>query len=94
MPMYIVLGQLTDEGAKNVSDFVSGVEQNIARAESLGIKEHGWYMTQGQYDFVVIVEAPEAEVLLKQAFGVAGTGKARTQTMRAYTIDEVRQVLP
>ena len=93
MPMFVVLGRFTDDGAKNMPDLVAGVEQNMARAASLGITQHGWYMTQGQYDFVVIAEAPEADTLLKQEFGVAASGVARTETMRAYTIDEVRQIL-
>ena len=94
MPMFVVLGRITDEGAKNMSDFVSAVQQNTARAESLGIKVHGWYMTQGQYDFVVVAEAPNEDAVMRQGFGVAGTGRARTETMRAFTLDEVRQHLP
>ncbi len=94
MPMFIVLGHISDEGAKNMNSFLSGLEQNMTRAESLGIKMHGWYMTQGKYDFVVVAEAPDDETMLRQAFGVAGTGRARTVTMRAYTVDEIRQLLP
>ena len=93
MPMFIVLGRFTDEGAKNVSAHMSVVEKNIARGESLGIKLHGWYMTQGQYDQIVVAEAPDEETLMKQAFGVAGGGMLRTETLRAFTLDEVRQLL-
>ena len=94
MPMFVVLGRFTDEGAKNLADLVTGIEQNAARAESLGIKSHGWYMTQGHYDYLVIAEAPDAETVMKQVIGVSSAGKARTETLRAYTLDEVRQLLP
>jgi uncharacterized protein with GYD domain len=94
MAMYIVLGHITDEGAKNMNQFASQVEQNISRAESSGIKVHGWYMTQGRYDFVVVAEAPNDEVQWRQAFAVAGSGMARTETMHAYTLDEVRRLIP
>ena len=94
MPMFVVLGRLTDEGSKNVADFVAATEENFARATSLGIKNHGWYMTQGHYDFVVIAEAPDAETTMKQLFGVRSSGRVRTETLRAFTLDEIRQLLP
>ena len=57
------------------------------------MKIHGWYLTQGRYDFVVVAEAPDAEAMLAQAAGVAGTGNTRTETLRAFTLDEAEQVL-
>ena len=93
MPMFIVLGRFTDEGAKNVRNVVAGVQQNMARGERLGLKVHGWYMTQGQYDFVVLAEAPDDGAMLVQEFGVAATGMSRTETLRAYPLQEVQQIL-
>lgn len=92
MPMFILLGRFTDEGAKNVPGFLAGLDENRARGESLGLKLHGWYLTQGQYDFVVIAEGPDAESVLKQAVGVAGRGMSRSETMRAYTVEEARRL--
>lgn len=91
--MFIVLGHLTDSAVKDMNNFVTGVQQNVSKAESMGIKLHGWYMTQGQYDFVVVAEAPDDKTMLRQEFGVAGSGTARTETLRAFTIDEVRRLL-
>ena len=93
MAMFVVLGKFTDQGAKNIQNLRKGVEENMARGDRLGIKIHGWYLTQGRYDIVVLAEAPDAETMLAQAAGVAGTGNTRTETLRAYTLDEVDQVL-
>lgn len=93
MPMFVVLGTFTDQGAKDVRGFRQRVQENMARAQRLGIKNHGWYLTQGQYDFVVIAEAPDAETMLTQTLGVAGAGNSRSETLRAYTLDEADQVL-
>jgi uncharacterized protein with GYD domain len=92
MAMFVVLGKFTDEGAKNTKDLRQGVEENMARGEQLGVKIHGWYLTQGRYDIVVVAEAPDAETMLAQAAGVAGTGNTRTETLRAFTLDEANQV--
>jgi len=91
--MFVVLSKFTDQGAKNIQNLRKGVEENMARGERLGVKIHGWYLTQGRYDLVVVAEAPDAETMLAQAAGVAGTGNTRTETLRAYTLDEVEQVL-
>ena len=91
--MFVVLGKLTDQGAKNIQTLRKGVEENMARGDRLGIKIRGWYLTQGRYDIVVLAEAPDAETMLAQAAGVAGTGNMRTETLRAYSLDEVGQVL-
>lgn len=93
MAMFVVLGKFTDEGAKNIRNLRQTVQENIARGERLGIKVHGWYLTQGRYDLVVLAEAPDAETLLAQAAAIAGTGYSRTETLRAYTLDEVGQVM-
>jgi uncharacterized protein with GYD domain len=93
MPMFIVLGKLTDQGAKNLRSIREAAKENMERAQRLGIKNHGWYLTQGRYDIVVIAEAPDAETMLAQAAGVAGTGNTRTETLRAFTLDEAEKAV-
>ncbi len=93
MAMFVVLGKFTDQGAKDIQNLRKGAEANMARGERLGVKIHGWYLTQGRYDIVVLAEAPDAETMLAQAAGVAGTGNTRTETLRAFTLDEAEQVI-
>lgn len=93
MAMFIVLGTFTDGGAATVADLRKGVEANMSRGEHMGIKVHGWYLLQGQYDFLVVAEAPDAETMLAQAARVSATGRARVQTLRAFTLDEADAVL-
>ena len=91
--MFVVLSKFTDQGAKNIQNLRKFAEENKARGERLGLKIHGWYLTQGRYDVVVIAEAPDAETMLAQAAGVAGTGNTRTETLRAFTLDEAEQAI-
>jgi len=91
--MFVVLGKFTDQGAKNIQNIRQAAKENMERGQRLGIKNHGWYLTQGAYDVVVIAEAPDAETMLAQAAGVAGTGNTRTETLRGFTLDEVDQAL-
>lgn len=93
MPMFILLERFTDEGVKNIPAILDSVKENQARGQKLGLTLHGWYLTQGHYDLVVVVEAPDAETALKQTVAVAGTGMVRSETLRAYTLDEAQQLL-
>ena len=93
MATFVVLGKFTDQGAKSIQDLRKFVEGNMARGERLGVKIQGWYLTQGRYDIVVIAEAPDAETMLAHAAGVAGTGSLRTETLRAYTLDQAEQAI-
>jgi uncharacterized protein with GYD domain len=93
MPTYIVLGKLTEQGAKNVRDLPQRVRENMTMAEQRGIKIHGWYLTLGQYDYVVVAEAPDDQAQAAQALAVASRGLATTETLRAFTLEEAEQII-
>jgi uncharacterized protein with GYD domain len=93
MAMFVVLGKFTTQGAKSLPDLRKFAEGNQERGSRLGAKVHGWYLTQGQYDFVVLAEAPDAETMLASSAGAGGTGNVHTETLRAFTLDEAEQVL-
>jgi uncharacterized protein with GYD domain len=93
MATYIVLGKFTDQGVKDVQNLQQFVEENKRRGEQLGLRPQGWYLTMGQYDFVVIVEGPDDETMAAQALGVAGRGRSRTETLRAFTLDEAEAIV-
>ena len=54
MAMFVVLGKFTTQGAKTLPDVRKIAEGNQERAKRLGVKVHGWYLTQGQYDFLAL----------------------------------------
>jgi len=84
MPVFIVLGKLTDKilanmkGAKERDD--KG-EQIIKSAEG---KLIGHYYTFGRYDFVAIIELPSPEILAKVIIEIGKKwGSVSTETMTA-----------
>jgi len=93
MATYIVLNKLTDQGAQDLQSVRQFAEENMRRGEQLGLKVHGWYLTMGRYDIVVVVEGPDDETMVAQALGVASRGRTRTETLRAFTLDEVDGIL-
>ncbi len=94
MPTYIQLLKWTDQGRKNAATVADRVEEVSRRAQAdFGINIVGAYVTMGRYDQIVISEAPNDEAIAKVAMLVAGRGNAITETVRAFTTDEVRGLL-
>jgi uncharacterized protein with GYD domain len=87
-----VLGNFTDEGAQDIKSLRRFVEDNMRQGEQLGLKVHGWYLTMRRYDLVVIIEEPDDETMAAQVLGVAGRCRSRTETLRAFSLDEVDSV--
>ena len=90
MPVYISLIKWTDQGrskAGSLPDRVGEVDKRIA---SLGGKAIGNWLTMGRFDQVAVVEAPDDETAAKLLMVVAERGNASTETLRAFTMDEVR----
>jgi uncharacterized protein with GYD domain len=93
MPMYIVLGKFTDQGIRDIRNLRQRVQENMKHGEQLGLKPHGWYLTMGRYDFVVVAEAPDDQTIATQVLGVASRGVSRPETLRAFTLDEADAII-
>jgi uncharacterized protein with GYD domain len=92
MPTFISLVSFTDQGIRAVKDSPDRFNAFKAMAEKMGVTVKGIYYTIGTCDMVTIVDGPEdavTAVLLK----VGSLGNVRSQTMRAFSIDEMRNML-
>ncbi len=93
MPRYVVLYNFTDQGLKNIKETVSRAAQVRKANEARGFKVIGTYWTQGQYDIVSIVEAPDEESMLAGLFNIAETGNVHSTTLRAFDESEMASAL-
>jgi uncharacterized protein with GYD domain len=93
MATYIVLGQFTDQGIRNVKDTGKRAEalKDMAKKAGASIKEVYW--TIGQYDIVTIVDAPDDVSFTALMLTVGGLGNVRTQSLRAFTAPEMSSIL-
>ena len=90
MPIYISLIKWTDQGRSKAGSLPDRVAEVDKRIEALGGKNLGNYATMGRFDQISVFEAPDDETVAKLAMIVAGRGNATTETLRAFTMDEVR----
>jgi uncharacterized protein with GYD domain len=93
MPTYIVLGNFTDQGIRNVKETTKRVEVVRAMAQKLRITVKDFYWMLGQYDVALIAEAPDEAAMTALGLSIGALGNVRTQTLRLFSADEISQIL-
>jgi len=63
MATYIVLGQFTDQGIRNVADTSKRADAAKALVKKVGAKVRDLFWTIGRYDVALILEAPDDETM-------------------------------
>ena len=61
--------------------------------KSMGAELKAFYLTMGRFDAIVISEGPNDETATKLAITIGSMGAVRTETLRAFTEDEYRQLI-
>ena len=93
MPTYIVLGNFTEQGIRNVKDTAKRAEAVRGMAKKLGITVKEMYWTLGQYDVATILDAPDEASVTALGLSLGALGNVRTQTLRAFTANELGGLL-
>lgn len=93
MATYISLVHFTDQGIRHIKQTTERAKSLSALASKLGIKIKETYWTMGAYDAVFVADAPNDEAITALALNLGSLGNVRTQTMRAYSADEINKVL-
>ncbi len=92
MPVFVVFGNWTDEGIKNVKDAPNRIKDTHKAVTEAGGKMQLFY-TLGEYDFVMIFELPDDETIVKILAWLGSKGNVRTRTLKAWTEEEASKIL-
>jgi len=93
MPSYIVLGQWTQKGIENIKQSPDRLTKFRQQVKSLGGDLKGFYLTMGQYDFVIVLEAPDDATAARLTLAVGALGNVRTETLKSFKEEEYRRIL-
>jgi uncharacterized protein with GYD domain len=93
MANYIALCNFTEQGVKTIKQTTQRAEAATALARKCGVTLKSVQWTLGAYDLVAEIEAPDDAALTAFELALAGQGNIRTQTMRAFSRDEMNAVL-
>ena len=93
MPTYISLLNWTDQGIRNVKQAPERARQAEQLAQQLGGRIISAYLTMGQYDLVVVLEAPDDETVARAMLTLGAQGNVRTTTLKAFNREELERII-
>jgi len=93
MGKYVLLGNWTDQGARDVKSTVKRSRAAREAFAAMGVNAREWFFTLGQYDVVLTVEAPDDETLTRATLALAMNGNLRTTTLRGFGEKEMEAIV-
>lgn len=88
MTTYILLSNLTDEGARTIKQNPDRIKEVNEELRKLKLKVKAQYAVLGPYDFVNIVEAPDNETMARVSAELASRGSIKILSLPAVPIDD------
>ena len=93
MPTYVMLANWTDQGARQVKDSPRRVDAAKRALIDMGGEFKSLYMTMGDYDLVVVYEAPDDAVAARFTLLLEQQGAVRTRTLKAFPEAAYREIM-
>jgi len=93
MPTYVMLANWTDQGARQVKDSPRRVETAKKALIEMGGEFKSLYMTMGDYDLILIYEAPDDAVAARFTLLLGEMGSVRTRTLKAFPEAAYREII-
>lgn len=93
MPTYVILVNLTDQGARTMQDLGRRIENARATFSAHGATMKQLYFAMGIYDYVVIADAPDDATITRVSLAVSGQGNVRTNSFRVFTEEEALKLV-
>jgi uncharacterized protein with GYD domain len=93
MPTYVALLRYTQKGIETIKDGPSRLDAAKKMFAAAGASLKASYLTMGRYDAVAIVEVPDDATVAKLALTGGSQGFLRTETLRAFTEEEMRKIV-
>ncbi|MCB1722362.1 MAG: GYD domain-containing protein [Chromatiaceae bacterium] len=91
MTTFVSLINLTDQGIRNVKESPHRFEAFKEMAAKHGLAVKSVYYTVGQFDMIVIIEGSEQSAIAS-LLATNALGNIRSQTMLAYSVDEMKHI--
>ncbi len=88
MPTYIMLSRVSPEGLTTLKRNPGRLKEVNQEVEQFGARVLSQYALLGPYDFITVLEAPDAETVSKVSVELASRATASYETLTAISIDE------
>jgi uncharacterized protein with GYD domain len=93
MATYVVLSNFTEKGIGSIKETTKRADAVRELARKFGVTAKEFYWTLGTYDVVVVFDAPDDASMTALGLAIGSLGNVRTQTMRAFSREEMNGIL-
>ena len=93
MANYVMVFSFTTKGIENVEKAPRRVEAAKETCRNMGAEVTAFYGLMGRYDTMFILDAPDDGTALKIAAAISREGNVRTETWRAFSESEFRDLV-
>ena len=93
MPTFILSLNWTDQGIRAVKDAPKRAQAAQELAKKVGVEIKEVYLTSGDRDLLIIVDAPSGDNVTKFALALGSQGNVRTSTARAWSRSEFQKLI-
>ena len=93
MATYVVLARFTEQGVKNAKDSPKRAEAFRQMAETFGVTVKDIFWTQGRYDIVIVIDAPDELSATALNLSLSALGNIRTESLRAFSSTDMLKIV-
>jgi len=91
--IFIVTASWTDQGIRSVKEAPKRIQAAREAAKKMGIEVKHIFLTSGEFDLLLIVEAANGDSVAKFAMASGALGNVRTRTVRGWTEAEMTKLI-
>ncbi len=93
MATFITTISLTDQGLKAIEETCQRSQDFQAAVQPMGVTVRDLYWTLGQYDGLLILDAPDEATATAAMLHLSSLGNVHTHTTRAFNTAEMTAIL-
>ena len=93
MTTYVMLANWTEQGIEKAKDSPRRLDAAKKALKEMSGEIKSFYLTMGDYDMVVIFEAPDDAVAARFSLQLGMLGNVRTRTLKAFPEAAYREII-
>jgi uncharacterized protein with GYD domain len=93
MPTFTLSLNWTDQGIRSVKDAPKRAEASKELARKVGVEIKEVYLTSGDNDILLLLDAPDGDNVAKFALALGALGNVRTRIARAWPQSEFQKLI-
>ena len=93
MATYIMLANWTDQGIRTIGESSRRWDAAKQMLQEMGGRVKDFYMSMGEYDLILLYEAPDDAIAARFTLMLGKLGNLRTKTLKTFNEQAYREIV-